>query len=51
MLMAEAIARVSACAFAIRARACTLAYSGTAIAARIPMMATTMRSSISVKPR
>jgi hypothetical protein len=51
MLTAEAMARVSACALAIRARCCTFAYSGTAIAARMPMIATTISSSISVKPR
>ena len=35
----------------MRDRAVTLAYSGTAIEARIPMIATTIISSISVKPR
>src|SRR5205809_7151118 len=51
METAEASARASAWALAIRARCCTLAYSGTAIAARMPMIATTIRSSIRVKPR
>src|SRR3989442_3279058 len=43
--------RMSAWALAIRDRAVTLAYSGTAIEARTPMIATTIISSISVKPR
>src|SRR6266481_8837387 len=51
MLTAEASVRVSACALATRARVWTLAYSGIAIAARMPMMATTIISSMSVKPR
>src|SRR6266850_6942849 len=50
MLTADARARASAWAFASRARAWTLAYSGMAIAARIPMMATTIINSMSVKP-
>src|SRR5712691_12452861 len=51
MLMAEASARESAWALATRARCCTLAYSGMAMAARMPMMATTIINSMSVKPR
>src|SRR5262245_36891020 len=51
MTTADASVRTSACAFAIRARAWMLAYSGKAMAARIPMMATTIISSMSVKPR
>src|SRR6266851_2131413 len=51
MLTAEARARASAWALASRARAWTLAYSGMAMAARIPMMATTIINSMSVKPR
>src|SRR6266545_4188244 len=51
MLMAEASARASAWALAMRARCWTLAYSGMAMAARIPMMATTIINSMSVKPR
>src|SRR3989442_15875897 len=43
--------RMSAWAFAIRDRAVTLAYSGTAIEARTPIIATTIISSIRVKPR
>src|SRR5262249_58061926 len=43
--------RISAWAFAIRDRAVTLAYSGTAIEHRMPTIATTIISSISVKPR
>src|SRR5215831_2681463 len=34
----------------MRARVCTLAYSGMAMAARMPMMATTIISSMRVKP-
>src|SRR5919197_216682 len=48
--MAEASVRASACALATRARDWMLAYSGNAIAVRIPMMATTIISSMSVKP-
>ena len=51
MLTAEARVRVSACALAMRARVWTLAYSGMAMAARMPMMATTIINSMSVKPR
>ena len=51
MLTAEASVRASACALAMRARAWMFAYSGMAMAARIPMMATTIMSSMSVKPR
>ena len=51
MLTAEASVRASACALAMRARAWMFAYSGMAMAARIPMMATTIISSMSVKPR
>src|SRR5512144_197248 len=51
MLTAEARARESAWALARRARAWTLAYNGMAIAARMPMMATTIINSMSVKPR
>src|SRR5713226_8532978 len=51
MEMAEPRVLESACALATRARVCTLAYSGIAMAARIPMMATTIISSMSVKPR
>src|SRR5882724_3544447 len=51
MLTADARARESAWALARRARAWTLAYSGMAMAARIPMMATTIINSMSVKPR
>src|SRR5262245_23656282 len=51
MLTADARARASAWALASRARAWTLAYSGMAMAARIPMMATTIINSMSVKPR
>src|SRR5512147_2551489 len=51
MLTADARARASAWALARRARAWTLAYSGMAIAARMPMMATTIIKSMSVKPR
>src|SRR5580700_3158423 len=51
MLTAEARARASAWALASRARAWTLAKSGMAIAARMPMMATTIINSMSVKPR
>src|SRR5712692_9777575 len=51
MLTAEPRVRESAWALATRARVCTLAYSGMAMAARIPMMATTIISSMSVKPR
>src|SRR6266851_1109240 len=50
MLTDEARVRVSACALATRARVWTLAYSGMAMAARMPMMATTIMSSMSVKP-
>src|SRR4029450_6772937 len=48
---AEASVRASACALAMRARAWMFAYSGIAMAARIPMIATTIISSMSVKPR
>src|SRR5215469_7813908 len=51
MLTAEARVRVSAWALAMRARVWTLAYSGIAMAARMPMMATTIMSSMRVKPR
>src|SRR5512144_2997696 len=51
MLTADARARASAWALARRARAWTLAYSGIAMAARMPMMATTIINSMSVKPR
>src|SRR4030095_5006043 len=51
MLTAEASVRASACALAIRARAWMFAYSGIAMAARMPMIATTIISSMSVKPR
>src|ERR1700730_5631315 len=51
MLTADARARASAWALARRARAWTLAYSGMAIAARIPMIATTIINSMRVKPR
>src|SRR5512144_2615576 len=51
MLTAEARARESAWALARRARAWTLAYNGMAMAARMPMMATTIINSMSVKPR
>ena len=44
MLTAEASVRASACALAMRARAWMFAYSGIAMAARIPMMATTIIS-------
>src|SRR5882672_4870635 len=50
MLTANARARASACALARRARAWTLAYAGMAIAARMPMIATTIINSIRVKP-
>src|SRR5712692_3954780 len=50
MLTDEPRVRVSACALATRARVWTLAYSGIAMAARMPMMATTIISSMSVKP-
>ena len=49
-LTADPMVRASACALATRARVCTLAYSGMAIAARMPMIATTIINSISVKP-
>src|SRR5574337_1008491 len=42
MLTAEAGARESAWALAMRARCCTLVYSGMAMAARMPMMAITI---------
>src|SRR6266478_4487060 len=51
MLTADARARASAWALARRARAWTLAYSGMAIAARMPMIATTIINSMRVKPR
>ena len=51
MLTADARVRVSACAFAMRARVWTFAYRGIAMAARMPMMATTIMSSMRVKPR
>src|SRR5258706_10628572 len=51
MLKADAGARESAWAWARRGGARMLAYSGIAMAARIPMMATTIISSMSVKPR
>src|SRR5712691_9692689 len=44
------MARRSPCALARRARACTFAKTVRAIAARIPMTATTTITSISVKP-
>src|SRR5262249_44094183 len=43
--------RMSAWALAMRDRAVTLAYSGTAIETRTPIIATTIISSIRVKPR
>src|ERR1700730_18048042 len=51
MLTADARARASAWALARRARAWTLAYSGMAIAARMPMIATTIINSMRVKTR
>src|SRR6266436_4779646 len=51
MLTAEASVRRSAWPLATRARVWTLAYIGMAMAARMPMMATTIISSMSVKPR
>src|SRR6266702_384363 len=51
MLMAEPRIRASSWALATRARVCTLAYSGIAMAVRMPMMATTIISAMSVKPR
>src|SRR5881397_1633752 len=51
MLTALATVRASARALAIRARAWMFAYSGIAMAARMPMIATTIISSMSVKPR
>src|ERR1700687_996986 len=51
MLTADAGAGASPCAWARRERAWTLAYSGMAIAARMPMIATTIINSMRVKPR
>src|SRR5262245_29360258 len=48
---AEARVRESAWALATRARDWMLAYSGKAMAVRMPMMATTIINSMSVKPR
>src|SRR5712691_8376733 len=51
MLTALARVRESARALALRARAWMFAYSGIAMAARMPMIATTIISSMRVKPR
>ena len=47
----DTLDQAPACALATRARAWMFAYSGKAMAVRIPMMATTIISSMSVKPR